>query len=99
MNGVPDLASCTMDPLVEVQLLRIIQEALTNVRKHAGAHSVSIDVTLQNGQARVSLQDDGCGFDPVTTLHGSAGRLGCASCRNAPRKSAATWSCAPNRAR
>ena len=76
MNGVPDLASCTMDPLVEVQLLRIIQEALTNVRKHAGAHSVSIDVTLQNGQARVSLQDDGCGFDPATTLHGSAGRLG-----------------------
>ena len=76
MNGSPDLAACTMDPLVEVQLLRIIQEALTNVRKHAGAHCVSIDVSLQNGQARVSLQDDGCGFDASRARSDSAGRLG-----------------------
>lgn len=76
MNIHPDLNDSAMDPLVEVQLLRIIQEALTNVRKHAHARCVCIDFTLQNGQALVSLQDDGCGFDLPAVRDNSAGRLG-----------------------
>jgi len=52
------------EPLTEVQLLRILQEALTNVRKHAGAHSVRIAFASEVGCVRVSVQDDGQGFDP-----------------------------------
>lgn len=55
------------DPLVEAQLLRILQEALTNVRKHANARSVRIAFALEDGWARVTVHDDGRGFDPDTS--------------------------------
>jgi len=52
------------EPVVEVQLLRIIQEALTNVRKHADARSVRLTFVRHAAQAQVTIEDDGCGFDP-----------------------------------
>jgi signal transduction histidine kinase len=52
------------EPLIEVQLLRILQEALTNVRKHAGANCVRISFVFENNCATVTVQDDGQGFDP-----------------------------------
>jgi signal transduction histidine kinase len=52
------------EPLIEVQLLRILQEALTNVRKHAGANCVRIAFAFENNCASVTVQDDGQGFDP-----------------------------------
>ena len=52
------------EPLVEVQLVRILQEALTNVRKHANAGCVRIAFNLEDGWARVIVHDDGRGFDP-----------------------------------
>lgn len=76
MNGPSDPIDCAMDPSVEVQLLRIIQEALTNVRKHARARCVCIDFRPQDGHALVSIQDDGCGFDLCEVRNNSAGRLG-----------------------
>jgi signal transduction histidine kinase len=51
------------EPLVGVQLLRILQEALTNIRKHANARSVQIAFVLKGGWARVTVHDDGRGFD------------------------------------
>jgi PAS domain S-box-containing protein len=51
------------EPSVEVQLLRILQEALTNVRKHAGAECVEIMFASEIGSAHVTIQDDGHGFD------------------------------------
>lgn len=48
---------------VETQLLRIIQEALTNVRKHSGATSVRVIFGTEDGCARVIVQDDGRGFE------------------------------------
>ena len=67
-----DRAECPFMPAVEVQLLRIIQEALTNVRKHAGARSVQVLFTFSADQAQVLIEDDGCGFDParLTTSDG-----------------------------
>jgi signal transduction histidine kinase len=47
----------------EVQLLRIILEALTNTRKHAGAGRVTVAIERQGGQVTVSVADDGCGFE------------------------------------
>lgn len=52
---------------VEVQLLRIIQEALSNVRKHARARRAQVIFTPDGSQARVAIVDDGQGFDPAAT--------------------------------
>lgn len=48
-----------------IALLRVLQEALSNVRQHSGAHEVT--VTLRNAGEGVSLEvrDDGHGFDPA----------------------------------
>lgn len=50
------------EPLVEVQLLRIVQEALSNVRKHAGADCVRVTFAFEDGWARITVRDDGQGF-------------------------------------
>jgi len=53
---------------VAVELLRIIQEALTNVKKHAGKCSVSISFVKLDNCVRVAISDDGAGFDPLGEL-------------------------------
>jgi signal transduction histidine kinase len=47
----------------EVVLLRVVQEALNNVRKHAGASSVSVTLTYRPDAVSVEVRDDGVGFD------------------------------------
>ncbi len=47
---------------VQVQVLHVVQEALSNVRKHAQARAVWVEVQ-QAPQWRVEVRDDGCGFD------------------------------------
>lgn len=46
-------------------LFQICREALTNVIKHAGAGSVALTLGAQNGRARLTVEDDGAGFDPA----------------------------------
>jgi signal transduction histidine kinase len=53
------------DPLTEAQLLRIIQEALTNARKHAHARAVKVTISAHDGLARLVIMDDGSGFRPA----------------------------------
>lgn len=48
----------------EIQLMRIVQEALANVRKHAHAHTATVSVELDSDWLRVAIEDDGRGFDP-----------------------------------
>ena len=69
------LGDGTFEPLVEVQLLRIIQEALTNARKHARAGSVCVTFATEDGRAEIAVQDDGCGFD-AEALSTCTGRFG-----------------------
>jgi PAS domain S-box-containing protein len=45
-------------------LFRIAQEALSNVAKHADAHSVRVSLEMRDGQALLAVVDDGQGFDP-----------------------------------
>ncbi len=45
----------------ELALFRALQEALSNVRRHAGAHRVEVAITLANGAVRLSVRDDGRG--------------------------------------
>lgn len=49
-------------PAVEEQVLRIVQEALTNVRKHAAATRVEVLFSFTNDQAQIIISDDGVGF-------------------------------------
>jgi two-component system sensor histidine kinase DegS len=51
----------------EAVLFRIVQEALANVRKHAGARGVDVTLTLQPHRAVAVVKDDGDGFDVVAT--------------------------------
>ena len=60
----PELQGKRIDSTVEVQLQPIIQEALTNVRKHAGACSARVIFAVCNGQIQITIEDDGRGFDP-----------------------------------
>jgi len=48
-----------------VELIKIIQEALNNVQKHAGACSVKISFNKKMGFTELSISDDGAGFDPL----------------------------------
>ncbi len=48
-----------------MQVYRILQEALSNARKHAQARCVQISFTLAEDSIRMTIQDDGAGFDPT----------------------------------
>lgn len=51
----------------EIALFRIAQEALNNTVKHAQAPSISIDLHESQGQIRLVVADDGCGFAPLSS--------------------------------
>jgi signal transduction histidine kinase len=51
-------------PAMELNLFRIVQEALNNVEKHARAKTVRLQITFQQGGLMLRIQDDGRGFDP-----------------------------------
>ncbi len=52
----------------EIQVIRVIQEALTNVRKHAGARVAVVHVDPDESSVTLTVEDDGRGFDPATEL-------------------------------
>jgi signal transduction histidine kinase len=55
---------------IEGTLYRLVQEALTNAVKHAGAERVWIEITEDDEAVTVSVSDDGGGFDPASTAGG-----------------------------
>jgi len=63
-------------PDVETAVYRIVQEALTNVIKHANAARASIVVTRKPDGVLVMIEDDGRGFDPAASRDGGLGLLG-----------------------
>jgi signal transduction histidine kinase len=54
----------------ELELMRICQEALSNVKKHSGALHVDIKVKSVDNHFEVSIADDGCGFDALAYYQG-----------------------------
>ncbi len=58
-----EMLSSPLAPEVETQLLRIIQEGLSNVRKHANVDSARILFTLHPDEMQIAIQDEGQGFD------------------------------------
>ena len=63
-------------PEIETAVYRIVQEALTNVVKHARARNVSILLSRKNGSVSVMIEDDGQGFDPARARADGLGLLG-----------------------
>jgi signal transduction histidine kinase len=57
------LPFAALDPAVGVQLLRVTQEALTNVRKHACARHARVRLSPVPGGVELLIEDDGVGFD------------------------------------
>lgn len=59
-------ADVPLKPSVELQLVRIVQEALTNVRKHAHAANARVEIRREGANVVTSIVDDGVGFDQGT---------------------------------
>lgn len=55
-----------MPPTDEIQIMHIVQESLSNIRKHARAGHVQVLVDQDMTHSRISVVDDGVGFDPQT---------------------------------
>jgi signal transduction histidine kinase len=63
---------------IETAVFRVVQEALSNIERHAGADAVLVQVSLENGTLSLEIEDDGQGFEPETVgvTTGSARGLG-----------------------
>ena len=55
--------SAEIDPIVEVAVFRIIQEALSNIKKHAKAEGAVIRMQIDDGMLKATVSDNGVGFD------------------------------------
>jgi len=62
-----EIDNLIIDGEVETQIMRIVQESLSNIRKHANAEHVRISLDLQESKLVLSIVDDGRGFDPERT--------------------------------
>ncbi len=78
-----DVASADVDEDVGIAVYRIVQEALRNALAHAGRCSVHVRVTACDGGFRVTIEDDGAGFDPAQHRQGAS--LGLSSMRERAR--------------
>jgi signal transduction histidine kinase len=67
-----------LTPEHELSLFRIVQEALTNIRKHAEASEVDVSVEFNNGGLKLTVHDNGIGFDLPASMDSLplAGKLG-----------------------
>ncbi len=72
-DGVREL---TFAPAVELQMIRIVQESLTNVRKYAHARHALVRVSRIDGHAEMRIEDDGLGFDPARITRGDWPQFG-----------------------
>jgi two-component system nitrate/nitrite sensor histidine kinase NarX len=69
-----------LSPHSELQMVRVIQEALTNVRKHSGAGTVEVRVAQEPTTTMVVIEDDGQGFDTLG-IEARSGGFGLSSMR------------------
>jgi two-component system nitrate/nitrite sensor histidine kinase NarX len=53
-------------PTDEIQIMHIVQESLSNIRKHARASQVRVIVRRETGCIGIDIEDDGVGFDPAS---------------------------------
>ncbi len=78
INVYNTIGDIEFEPQDEIGLFRIIQEAIINISKHAGAENIFVLLEIRNSQLIIEIEDDGCGFDSnaVVLEHDSARGLG-----------------------
>lgn len=70
------LEAVSLDENAELMVYRLVQEALTNISKHAKAHQVWVNLGLRDGLVEVSVRDDGTGFDTQVQPTSAYGLVG-----------------------
>ncbi len=70
---IGDVEDWALAPQVELQLLRVVQEAIANVRRHANATMIHVRLGRQADDLLLEIQDDGQGFDPNQLQVGQMG--------------------------
>lgn len=70
------LETVALDESAELMVYRLVQEALTNISKHAKAHTVWVSLGVRDGLAEVSVRDDGAGFDTQVKPTSAYGLVG-----------------------
>ena len=60
----------------EIALFRIVQEALTNIARHAGVSEASVKMWIEEARVGVTIEDQGKGFDPDTLSRITCGLSG-----------------------
>jgi signal transduction histidine kinase len=73
---VESQSSQALPPRLGIALYRVIQEALTNIQRHARAKSVRIHFRIWGKKVKCSVVDDGIGFDPVLVARSGCRGLG-----------------------
>lgn len=68
-------------PSQELQLVRIVQESLTNVRKHARASSARVEIRRDGGSLIATIADDGVGFSAAPRARGEFPKFGLSTMR------------------
>ncbi|MEM7538889.1 MAG: response regulator [Chloroflexota bacterium] len=63
IQGLDDTIGQRLEPSIETTLYRVVQEALTNISRHANANKVEIQLICDDTSVNVAVQDDGRGFD------------------------------------
>lgn len=56
-----------LPPEYEFTILRVIQESLANIARHAGASQATVTLSYTPDAILLDIYDDGCGFDPINT--------------------------------
>jgi signal transduction histidine kinase len=72
----PGIDESRLDASTQTELFRIIQEALSNARRHAAATSVQVTFETGNGGLRMLVEDNGRGFDPALAAKSDDGHFG-----------------------
>ena len=77
VRGVLDASEPTLrlSPKAATTVYRIVQEALTNIARHAAASEVTVTLRVDEESLHVAIVDDGCGFDNAVSRPRSLGLL------------------------
>ena len=66
----------SLAPTVDASAYRIVQEALTNTLKHAGASRADVRVSYRPGELELEIVDDGSGAAAASSASGGLGLIG-----------------------
>lgn len=72
---IPNPAEMRLPPEIETTCFRIVQEALTNIVRHAQARNVHVELHQRPSELELTIQDDGIGFDVDSTIGRSVGDM------------------------